>query len=146
MKRIVTVNDSDGRVLSQWAGGDEQALGPVAGRTHITLLAGDTTDYGGQRWTGTVFEPIPRPPVRVLSPLDFARRFTLAEEGAIDTLATTNVTVKAWARRLSLSTSVNLDHADVAGGLAYLKSIGIPDIWPDVTTADRRIAEIRRNG
>ena len=146
MKRIVTVSDSDGHVLAQWIGGDDQALSSVAGRTHITLQVGDTADYSGQRWTGTVFEPIPPRPVRVLSPLDFARRFTLAEEGAIDTLATTNVTVKAWARRLSLSTSVNLDHADVAGGLAYLKSIGIPAIWPDATTADRRIVEIRANG
>ena len=146
MKRIVTVTDSDGHVQSQLTGGDDLTLRPVAGRTHITLQADDTADYSGYRWTGTTFEPIPRPPVRVLSPLDFSRRFTFAEEGAIDTLSTTNVTVKAWARRLSLATAVNLDHADVTAGLAYLKSIGIPAIWPDATTADRRITEIRANG
>ena len=146
MKRIVTVTDGNGLVQSQWAGGDEQSLGPVTGRTHITLQDGDTTDYSGHRWTGTVFVRITPAPVRVLSPLDFSRRFTLAEEGAIDTLSTTNVTVKAWARRLSLATSVNLDHADVTAGLTYLKSIGIPAIWPDATTADRRITEIRANG
>ena len=146
MKRIVTVDTSTGYVQAQWSGGDDQGLAIVAGRTHIILAAGDETNYSGYRWTGTIFERIPPAPVRVLSPLDFARRFTLAEEGAIDTLSATNVTVKAWARRLSLATSVNLDHSDVVVGLAYLKSIGIPAIWPDATTADRRIAEIRANG
>ena len=146
MKRIVTVRDSDGRVLSQWAGGDAQELASVAGLTHIVLESGDATDYGGHRWTGTRFERIPAPPLRVLSPIEFARRFTLAEEISIDTLSATNLTVKAWMRRVSLATSINLDHPDVAAGLAYLKSIGIPAIWPDTATADRRAAEIRANG
>ena len=143
MKRIVITRDSNGAVVGQWSGGDEQDLAPVAGHTYITLAAGDTRDYNGQRWTGTAFALIPPAPVRVLSPLDFARRFTMAEEAAIDALADTNRTVKAWMRRLGLATSVNLDHADVINGLTYLKSVGVPSVWADAMTADRRIAEIR---
>ena len=100
----------------------------------------------GRRWTGTSFEMVPPAPVRVLSPIDFARRFTLAEEAAIDALSDNDRIVKVWIRRLSLATSVNLDHADVVAGLAYLKSVGIPAIWPDIATANKRAAEIRANG
>lgn len=55
MKRIVTIEDSTGNVVSQWSGGDEQNLGPVAGRTHITLDKRDEADYSGQRWNGKTF-------------------------------------------------------------------------------------------
>lgn len=100
----------------------------------------------GHRWTGTSFEVVPPKPVRMLSPIDFARRFTLTEEAAIDALSDIDRIVKVWIRRLSLATSVNLDHADVVAGLSYLKSVGIPAIWPDIATANRRVAEIRANG
>ena len=143
MKRIITTDDATGNVLSQWAGGDEQELAPVASRTHRTLQAGDAADYSEKRWTGTAFVSKAARPVRVISPLDFARRFTLAEEGAIDTLSDSNKTVKAWMRRLTLATSVNLDHQDVIAGLAYMKAVGVPAIWPDEATADTRITAIR---
>ena len=61
VKRIVTVDDATGNVLSDWRGGDEQTLEPVAGRTHLDV-ANDDTDYTGQRWNGTSFELVPKPP------------------------------------------------------------------------------------
>lgn len=79
----------------------------------------------------------------MLTPIDFARRFTMAEETAIDALSESNRIVSAWMRRLSLAESVNLDHRDVVAGLAYLKSVGIPSVWPDAETANARIAAIR---
>ncbi|OFW37665.1 MAG: hypothetical protein A3J29_06220 [Acidobacteria bacterium RIFCSPLOWO2_12_FULL_67_14b] len=144
MKRIVTIDDATGNILSEWSGGTDQALPPApGGQARIDVSASPDGSYSGKRWNGIAFEVIPPAPVRVLSRLDFARRFTLAEEASIDALADTNRAVKAWMRRLSLADSVNLDRADVAAGLAYLKSVGIPSVWPDGATADRRIAEIR---
>ena len=124
-KRIVMIDNGTGNVMSQWSGGDEQDLAPIAGRTHITLAAGDTKDYSSHRWTGTVFELVRPAPVRVLSPLNFACLFTFAEEEAIDVLADTNRTLKGWMWRLSLATTVNLDHPDVVNGTAYLVSKGL---------------------
>ena len=66
MKRIVTTRDSDGYVISRWAGGDEQSLAPVAGRSHREVPADDEADYGGKRWVATrrAFVAIPvQPPV-----------------------------------------------------------------------------------
>ena len=146
MKRIVTIDDVTGNVVSQWSGGDEQILAPVAGRSHVALQVGDTADYSRKRWNGSAFIDIPPAPVRVISPVDFARRFTLAEEAAIDTLADTNRIVKIWRYRLTLAQRVDLDHADVAAGLAYIKSVGIPSVWADAATADQRIRDIRANG
>lgn len=143
MKRIVTIDAVTGNVLGEWSGGDEQELTLVAGRTYITLAAGDTASHSGQRWNGSSFELIPPAPVRVLSTIDFARRFQRAEETAIATLADSNRIVQALMRRLTLAQSVNLDHADVINGLAYLKSVGIPSVWADEQTADARIAAIR---
>ena len=60
-KRIVTTDDLTGNVISQWRGGDEQNLEPVAGRTHHVLAEGDTTDYSGQRWNGAAFIKPPSP-------------------------------------------------------------------------------------
>lgn len=65
-KRLVTIDTATGAVLSQWAGGDEQGLPPVAGRTHLALAEDDETDYGGHRWTGTAF--VRRAAVAVIDP------------------------------------------------------------------------------
>lgn len=143
MKRIVTTDDVTGHVLADWRGGDEQTLAPVAGRTHRQLASGDTASYSGTRWNGSAFEPIPPAPVRVIPAIDFMRRFTREEENAIDALADTNRDVKRWMRRAMKVDTVNLDHAEVIGGLAYLKSVGIPSVWADTATADARIIEIR---
>ena len=129
MKRIVTTNDVTGNVLCQWMGGDEQSLGPVMGHTHREVV--DETNYSGKRWTGTAFEPIVPPPVRTISRLDFARLFTAAEDIAIDDAGVLNKTVRHLQRRLNLATTVNLDHADVVSGTAYLVSQGL------LTTARR---------
>ena len=142
MKRLVTTENGSGRVVSEWQGGTEQTLDPRQGHTHRSV-PNDGASYSGQRWNGLGFEPMPPDPIRVLSPLEFVRRFTIAEEIAIDALAETDRTVKVWQHRLSLATSVNLDHADVAAGLAYVKSVGIPSVWATEQVANRRIAEIR---
>lgn len=65
-KRIVTIEDATGNVVSEWCGGDEQVLQPVAGRTHF-VVTGEAS-FSGQRWNGTAFEP--RVSVAVLSQLD----------------------------------------------------------------------------
>ena len=140
-KRIVTTDDATGAVVSTWRGGDDDDLAEVSGRTH-RVVPDDGVEYHGKRWNGSTFEAIPPAPVRVLSPLDFARRFSLTEEAEIDTLSDSNKRVKAWMRRLSLAGTVNLDHPDVALGLQFIKSVGIPSVWANEAQADRRIAEI----
>ena len=54
-KRIVTIDDATGNVVSEWRGGDDQGLIPVAGRTHCVVT--DEENYSGKRWNGTAFEP-----------------------------------------------------------------------------------------
>ena len=123
MKRIVTTDNATGNVISEWTGGDDQTLSSVTGRTHRLLVDGDTTNYSGKRWNGTAFEPIPAVPLRVISPLDFARLFTQAEDEAID--ASIDTAVKFLRRRLNLATTVNFDHADVVNGTLLLVSKGL---------------------
>ena len=120
-KRLVTTDDATGRVISEWQGGDEQDLAPVVGRTHRAVTG--EASYSGRRWNGTAFEPIVPPPVRTISPLDFARLFTQAEDEAID--ASIDTAVKFLRRRLNLATTVNLDHADVVNGTLLLVSKGL---------------------
>jgi len=61
-KRIITTRDSDGHVLCEWQGGDEQTLQPVAGRTYRELQPDDTKDYSRHRWNGRTFEALPVAP------------------------------------------------------------------------------------
>ena len=144
MRRYVIVETATGNVKSVWQGGDEQDITAPEGCLKIAIVTDDTTDYTRKRWNGRSFDDIPpAPPSRILLPIDFVRRFTIDEDIAIDTLADTNKRVKAWRRRLEIVTSVRLDHPEVIAGLAYLKSVGIPFIWPDEATADVRIAAIR---
>lgn len=56
-KRLITTDDATGNVLAEWSGGDEQTLGPVAGRTHRPVT-GDQS-YSGMRWNGTAFVALP---------------------------------------------------------------------------------------
>jgi len=118
VKRLSIIETATGRVVGEWRGDDEGALARTPGYSYV---------------------PLPR----IVSPVEFARRFTMREEVAIDTLAETDRTVRAWMRRLSLATLVDLDHPDVLAGLAYLRLVGIPVVWPDAATADQRIQEIR---
>lgn len=141
MKRLAIVEDATGLVVQEWRGGDEQSIAATAGYTQVAL-AEDVPSVAGWTWTGGTTFKAP-PPSRTIAPIDFARRFTLAEEAAIDALSESDRIVKAWMRRLTLATSVDLDHADIVNGLAYLKSVGIPSVWADTATADRRIVEIR---
>lgn len=75
--RIVTTDDATGNVVSQWAGGEEQDLAPVAGRTHREV-APDSTDYSGQRWTGSTFEALPPVPVATVALTESRRKETLS--------------------------------------------------------------------
>ena len=56
MKRIITIADDTGLVSGQLWLDETQEIAPEAGRTHVTLKAGDTGDYSGTRWNGTAFE------------------------------------------------------------------------------------------
>ena len=85
----------------------------------------------------------PPPPDRKLLPLAFSDRFTLGELSAIEALADSDHTVRAWLRKMTLASVVHLDDNNVINGLAYLKSVGIPALWADSATADIRIAAIR---
>lgn len=153
MKRLVTTDDVTGHVLSQWSGGEEQVLLPVNGRTHrqVPTITGPSS-YSGMRWNGTAFEPIPPAPVRKIDSLDFVRRFTAAEETAVDKGDEAgDFNIRAAKRRLSLvKDQVDLDHADVIYYLGYLKQKSLDPltptdqrVWPDAATADTRIAAIR---
>ena len=77
-KRIVTTRDSDGHVVSQWSGGDEQDLAPVAGRTHITIQPDDTRNYIGTKWTGSAFVALPPVPAATVALAESRRKETLS--------------------------------------------------------------------
>ena len=94
-KRIVTTDDATGNVVSQWAGGDEQNLAPVMGRTHREV-PDDGAVYIGQRWNGTAFEAIPKATLAMLATAE-SRRIdfltTIADEIArADPAAWNNMT------------------------------------------------------
>lgn len=121
MKRIVAV-DATGRVISAWQGGDEQTLEPVDG---VTFIEVDAADYSGKRWTGAAFEDAPVVKSRLLSRIDFMRRFTQAERIAIRAAGENNQIVKDTVFMLDAAMTVNMDHSDVAAALAYLTQLAI---------------------
>ena len=70
---------------------------------------------------------------RVVSKLEFRRRFTLAERVAVD--SATDATVNTLRIDLATAEEINLDDADVVAGLAYLEQLEL--------IAGGRAAEIR---
>lgn len=143
MPRLVTIDESTGAVLSEWIGGEDQTLSdPPAGQVRLTDPPAPADGViVGKRWDGSAFVTIDPPPVRRLSRLAFARRFTFDEHVAIETAAATDAGIRAFLRLMDIAEDVGLDDDDLVAGLAYLKSVHVP--WADDETADTRIAAIR---
>lgn len=74
---------------------------------------------------------------------DLLRRITNAEQDAIDELAKTTKPLKRLMHLMLSDGYTDVNHADFVQGWAYIKSIGIPAIWPDAAAADAAIARIR---
>lgn len=72
---------------------------------------------------------------RVLSVLDFRRRFTTTEKAALYTVAASQPLLRAWLDDLAAATEVHLDHPDIVAALGWLVQFGV------LTAA--RAAEIR---
>jgi hypothetical protein len=70
------------------------------------------------------------PASRIISPLEFRRRFTAAERAAITTAAGQaaaggNPQLQMWMDDLAAAGEVDLDNADVAAGIAALAGAGL---------------------
>jgi hypothetical protein len=65
--------------------------------------------------------PTPREP---LLPLDFIRKFTMQEEGAIRTKARTDAMVEVFLSRLNAAQVVHLENPETIAGVNYCVSIG----------------------
>ena len=62
---------------------------------------------------------------RVLSVLEFRRRFEPSEKAALYTASTSQPLLRAWLDDLSAATEVHLDHPDVVMALGWLVQAGI---------------------
>ena len=114
-------------------------LGSLPGRPYV-LPADPSAPFDAER-----VEPMPAP--RRISLREFLRRFTDAEELALEALAEQSTpagrAVRVLMRRLTSDPVVELDHPEVVVGFERLKAIAVPAVWADEATADARIAEIR---
>lgn len=83
-------------------------------------------DPRNERWNAVArtFEPKP-PESASLLPIDFMRRFTMAEEIAIRTAAKTDAAIEVFLSRLFVVTSVGLTHPETTGGINYLVAKGL---------------------
>ena len=85
----------------------------------------------GWVWGGKAFAPPPAPVgPRVISPLDFRRRFTDAERAAITLAASRGLdrgdaTLQVWLDDLNSATEVNMDAAEVRAALDLLVAAGL---------------------
>lgn len=89
--------------------------------------ANDTLENGV--WTKWIApptpEPLPPPPVRVLTKLEYMDRFMDAELAGIYTAAKTVVQVEIWLEKFKLATEVNLDDARTLLGLQAMEAAGL---------------------
>jgi hypothetical protein len=60
-----------------------------------------------------------------LAPIDFMRRFAMAEEVAIRTAAKTDVAIEVFLARLFVVPAVGLSHPETTGGISYLIAQGL---------------------
>lgn len=83
-------------------------------------------DRQHEQWNAITraFEPKP-PEAASLAPIDFMRRFTMAEEIAIRTAAKTDVTIEVFLSRLFVVATVGLAHPETTGGINYLIANGL---------------------
>lgn len=70
-------------------------------------------------------------------------RLTEDEHFNIAVLARRNKTVSRLMHQLLAGGTVDLNSPKFIAGLAYLKAVGIPAVWPDAAAANSRIAQIR---
>lgn len=80
---------------------------------------------------------------KVVRTRDLLRRITDAEHDAIEDLSKTNRRLGRLMRLMLSDGSTDVNHPEFVQGWAYIKSIGIPAVWPDAATADAAIARIR---
>ncbi len=105
--------------------------------TTIRTVSGD---MAGLRWTaGDTYVPITS---RRIPLEEFLDRITIEEHAAFETLMESSATARAWWARLNARRTVNLDREEMVRGWAFVKSAGVPSIWPDEAMADARIAEL----
>lgn len=71
------------------------------------------------------------------------RRITDAEHDAIDDLSKSNKRVRRLMHLMLADATTDVNHSEFIQGWAYIKSIGIPAVWPDAAAADAAIARIR---
>ena len=84
------------------------------------------SDHQNEQWNAITRSFEPRPPdAASLTPIDFMRRFTMAEEIAIRTAAKTDVGIEVFLSRLSVVASVGLAHPETTGGIDYLIAKGL---------------------
>lgn len=74
---------------------------------------------------------------------DLLRRITSAEQDKIDELAQANKPLRRLMHLMLSDGQTDVNHPDFIQGWNYIKSIGVPTIWPDNATADAAIARIR---
>ena len=80
---------------------------------------------------------------KVIRTRDLLRRITDAEHDAIDDLAKSNRRVRRLMHLMLADATTDVNHPEFIQGWQFLKSVGIPAIWPDAATADAAIARIR---
>lgn len=136
---LVTVVVATGQVTSEWRG-DSASLPPTQpGRAFVEVTGQPAQDYRTKRWTGSAWEAATPPLLRVLSPIEFSRRFGDTELVAVDNASQlptdAGARIRVALRKMSLATTVNLDHPDVDKYLLLLKNAGILN--------DTRIAQIK---
>lgn len=122
---IVLRDDGAGPYIETW---NAQVLGPRPTQGELEAV---TTEQAASMETK---------PVRTR---DLLRRITAAEQDAIDDLAKTNKPLRRLMHLMLSDSTTDVNHPEFVQAWAYIKSIGVPAIWPDAATADAAIARIR---
>ena len=100
------------------------AAGPLSGSNMISLGSLDSSVLG-RRWTGTEWQDVDPPAVRVITRLQFRSRFTDDEKRAIYAARASNVDVDIWLDDLASATDVQLDDPRTIGGVQALEAAGL---------------------
>lgn len=110
-------------------------------------------DERAQKWDAIARSIVQRSPAeiaafdatqpKVIKTRDLLRRITADEHDAIEDLAKTNKLLKRMMRLMLSDGTTDVNHPEFVQGWAYIKSIGIPAVWPDAAAADAAIARIR---
>jgi len=90
-----------------------------AGLEAVALTA--APDHQNEQWIASAraFQAMPAEAVS-LAPIDFMRRFTMAEEVAIRVAAKTDAAIEVFLSRLFVVATIGLAHPETTGGINYL--------------------------